>query len=692
MTTHVLNHSEALVLRQSIIEGGFVPFLGAGISYGAGLPVVLGEDGLLPAVLDCLGLGRKQRELILSHRPPLEGLMGAIARAVPLDALIAMFELGEPSVSHSALAALAQIGAARMLYTTNFDLLLERALETRGVPYRRMIYDEDFAQTEVLAPVVIAKLHGSADQRDSVGLTLDRIANRRLGRNKSHALSTALSDPNILLCFMGYSLSDEFDLTPVMASATKNATLVLVSHRTGPAVEWLAGYQELAASEGATVTEEKFAALFSDCRSSVVRCDTDRLLRELAELATGQELEQVGSRTSPWRSFVDFWARGMDDGQKKVICTSLLVEVTEFEAALSEVATAPRTEDDLRLRGVIHHRMGKLEAAVQDYRAALAAGMPAQLEVNTRSNLARVLSEQGRHGEAQAVFGQNTTAGSELHSRVQALRGMAVSLQYMGDGARAREVAERALESASDLGDPKEEAYCSCVLARSLVGDIERWEDVSRLLEYAKRVSETVGDRFVALMALEVEGHWRQIEGQAILGVEGEQAAVPVLEKAIDLHRTALDIAEVIADKAAVARLRYAIGNSMSGINASREAGVTEMLAAAGLAKEAGNQMLEVLALQSCGEVCLLWLDHLDRGRQLLEQAMALAYEADIPERLKMTLLAQHGASLALSGDAAWEQSIKRSAERLSPGNSFVLLAAYEAARGLLAWKERGTT
>ena len=76
--------------------------------------------------------------------------------------LASYFEGAEPGAAHQHLAALAEKGTVRMFISTNFDRLLEHALEARGI---EPVVVSDDATLEAAprrehAPVFIVKAHG----------------------------------------------------------------------------------------------------------------------------------------------------------------------------------------------------------------------------------------------------------------------------------------------------------------------------------------------------------------------------------------------------------------------------------------------------------------------------------------------------------------------------------------------------
>lgn len=84
-----------------------------------------------------------------------------------------------PNVNHNTLAAWAKEGTLHAVITTNFDTLIERAMESAGAPHG--VYDalaDDVPPWAAVPGTAIVKLHGSAPRRSSL---VDLAAQKRRG-------------------------------------------------------------------------------------------------------------------------------------------------------------------------------------------------------------------------------------------------------------------------------------------------------------------------------------------------------------------------------------------------------------------------------------------------------------------------------------------------------------------------------
>ncbi len=92
------------------------------------------------------------------------------------------------SEGHERIAALTAAGAVRAIVTTNFDRLIERALDRQGVAYEPAFDTEGFIRlrdrltTGGDGPVPVIKIHGCVCEALSM---IDTLKQRRRGRSRA---------------------------------------------------------------------------------------------------------------------------------------------------------------------------------------------------------------------------------------------------------------------------------------------------------------------------------------------------------------------------------------------------------------------------------------------------------------------------------------------------------------------------
>lgn len=110
------------------------------------------------------------------------------------------------NANHLLLAALARAGHLRAVITTNFDRLIERALDALGVAHQVFASDAEFAAIEAATTLPVIKAHGSVERPETM---VDTLAQRVRGRPQ--ALNDAIAarlrrHPLLVIGFSGADL------------------------------------------------------------------------------------------------------------------------------------------------------------------------------------------------------------------------------------------------------------------------------------------------------------------------------------------------------------------------------------------------------------------------------------------------------------------------------------------------------
>jgi NAD-dependent SIR2 family protein deacetylase len=201
-------------------------FVGAGISRGAGLPLAneikdeIFQDICTPYLSTNI---HPPDEKI--HSIMLELLLQVINDYIgnSINDISAIFSSQQPIKNHLFIARMAKRGLLKYIFTTNFDSLIEIALDVEGVSYYQVFDEETFnlATNGDDIPWVI-KLHGtipykSAKSADSMILTLNQVG-KSLDRWKQIIIKKVLNEKSVL--FMGWSDND-IDLTPRLIEGSR---------------------------------------------------------------------------------------------------------------------------------------------------------------------------------------------------------------------------------------------------------------------------------------------------------------------------------------------------------------------------------------------------------------------------------------------------------------------------------------
>jgi hypothetical protein len=193
---------EAFVTRflRELREDNAAIFVGAGLSRAAGF---VDWVGLLSHVAQELGLNAaKERDLVAVSQYHLNANMGNRHHLNQL--LIDEFsDLPEPSENHEILARL----PIRTYWTTNYDRLMEKALEAARKRVDTKYTNDQLATTRRGRDAVVYKMHGDIEHPTSAVLTKDDYEKYHLTHGPFiTALSGHLVDTTFL--FLGFSFTD----------------------------------------------------------------------------------------------------------------------------------------------------------------------------------------------------------------------------------------------------------------------------------------------------------------------------------------------------------------------------------------------------------------------------------------------------------------------------------------------------
>ncbi|PWT81273.1 MAG: hypothetical protein C5B58_10075 [Acidobacteria bacterium] len=479
-------------------------FCGAGISRASGIPIVYDIQVYL---MQRLGAPQEDIDLLLSSSLPFEAFMQALNATRSITPLLEIFARGEPNTNHHLLAGLAKAGLLRTICTTNFDLLIEGALESAGLQqdrdFSRFSQRNHFDQID-WSPLVLRLLkpHGSIEQPEDIAVTLQRVAGKVWTQGTRSVIERLFSTgEHDAILVLGYSCSDLFDLSPQIESLDgPQKRVLLVDHDTGdPSTEELSH----------KTLKNPFRRWKQGRRLKV---NTDWLINRIREgclpaLNPSQKLPQPD-----WHSIVDAWipdnrvASGRAEGQ--YIVGSIFVEISYFDRARRYFEDALQQADTDELRGRCHVGLALVSDRLADPKAAMSHA-EAAVELGTRI------------GDPQLVRTAKSAIGAALITRSDF------------------KTAERWIME----GAPSEEEFASApVAAVSALNNLglvrlglSQFEAAIAAFKRSATISEGIGDK--------------RNEGNAWANIGNVHTTRGDLRAAMEAHEHALDIYRSIGDR-----------------------------------------------------------------------------------------------------------------------------------------------
>ena len=209
-------------------------FCGAGISYNSGLPLA---NDLMRYILRVIGFSITDADKILNSKLPFESFIQTLSNECEIEEILNIYKEGLPNTNHFFLANLIKHRLVNTILTTNFDTLIEAALEENklisGIDFKVYSTVDDFKLIDWESDIPkIIKIHGCVTDTKKMAITLDVVAtsqNYNLKRQVIEAFFSKKINPNVLV--LGYSCSDLFDITPQIETIFKdNSKIYFIEH------------------------------------------------------------------------------------------------------------------------------------------------------------------------------------------------------------------------------------------------------------------------------------------------------------------------------------------------------------------------------------------------------------------------------------------------------------------------------
>lgn len=286
-------------LVDGFIRNEIIVSCGAGISFNSGIPMVW---DIKSKILDTFSLCKDEKNIILEYPQPFEAFMETlIERTNPLP-LFDMFEYGEPNATHRFLANMAKKQLVDTVVTTNFDKLIETAMDDECVDYD-LIYEDETLQELKLGDgrVRIIKLHGSIHDKDKMAVTIKKIAEKDSVYPRKKAIDEIITHPKYkIIMVIGYSCSDVFDINPCISSqVNKSKYIFYLKHSEKGNIHL----------ESNNVCSKSLPSPFENYNGIMGTYDTDKVIETIWGSILPGKYPYVTSKSTPWENAVSTWVK-----------------------------------------------------------------------------------------------------------------------------------------------------------------------------------------------------------------------------------------------------------------------------------------------------------------------------------------------------------------------------------------------
>jgi len=536
-------------------------FFGAGISLPSGIPTVA---PFFASILAQLGSRKLDSDILLEAAIPFELCLETIRERVEIGSLLAVFESPSPNFYHYFIGSLVVAGRVQTIVTTNFDTLLEQALEQLGlqqnVDFDVYYKPQSFSTIdwESSKPRLV-KLHGSISDLNSVQATLSQVASREYYSVISPTIRKIFGGGrHKRVLIMGYSCSDHFDISPAIRSLGPNLhDVLLIEHVACDRSNWRL-------TPIATATQHN---PFKSARTGFrAYAQTDHLLAEVFKnhplFLKAVRQSTTNKPGNSWRAKLQEWLRSSglasSESLRSHVLGRLLTRANRYDPARISFAKSLETAErennkDLIAQaklslGICHYRLGMYQSALLFQRAALRDARRwrmtkmegqslgnignihysanrlvlalrlqkqclefarrhnlKQLEANTLGNIGIVLEKQGNYAEARVLNRQAERLAQRIGDVIGTARhcfNIAQEYQLDGNHGSARRRYTIALERAQATA--QEDIIVACLLGKSKM--LKRRKVIERYLNEALDLSRRTDHNLFLLECLEELG------------------------------------------------------------------------------------------------------------------------------------------------------------------------------------------
>ncbi len=305
-------------------------FCGAGISFHSGIPIA---NNIIYQVLYELRVSNDEIQKILKLNFPFEAFFEIFAeqkepeQLSSINELLKIFQSEYTSTTHQFIALLAKLGVIKTIFTTNFDELIERALEEEGLTKGNdfIVHHRDLEKIDLHNnKVKLIKLHGTMSDLDSIQILLKSVSRNKVSQGLINVLRSEFN-PTSTTVFLGYSFSDQFDIRPVLKSIPNPGRILVVNHN-------------LDVEEVSNLSSISNEHPFEQAEGHFLNYDTDKLIKKLWPKMVTKEYLFRQYKDVEWKRFIKSWVS--NDINPYQIIGSIYLYTTKFNKAINSYEKA----------------------------------------------------------------------------------------------------------------------------------------------------------------------------------------------------------------------------------------------------------------------------------------------------------------------------------------------------------------
>lgn len=455
---------------------------------------------------------------------PFEAFIQTLDSNAPIiDTILEIYSKGEPNKNHILLAELIKKGYLKNVLTTNFEVKIEEALERpclsgdkiwkREVDFKIFSNEFEFLSTDFLSlkiPIIL-KIHGTIEDKDSIRATLEAVSRRELREARSRVLLYFFQKAKHDILIVGYSVSDDFDINPVLRSLKSDNRIFLIKH------------SRAGAKQGIYPLEDPF----KNFKGDIICYDTDEIINYIWNIFVGKTWEEHQA-SKDWKNEIEDWSKGLHEGSRLFLAAQILHDIQEYMWAeklyMQSLKYFERLGDQIRIAYPIYHLAkilqirGNYDEAEKLYKQTLEIVRKINdypRIVDSLHQIATIHYLKGNYDDALNLYMESI----EIKERIRDHSGIAASLhqvariwQRRGNYSRAEKLYEKSLKISRRIGDLKGIAKSLHQLA-IIQQTRANYDEAKKLYKQSLKIVERLGEQAEIASSLHQLANIQYIKG-----------------------------------------------------------------------------------------------------------------------------------------------------------------------------------
>ena len=389
---------------------------------------------------------------------PFEVFIQTIDQNAPfIQTLIKIFKKGKPNKNHIFLAELMKKRYVKHIMTTNFDTKIEDALKAnnqwkKNIDFKIFFIETNFESIDLskIELPVIFKIHGTIEDEESIRTTLNDISSSFFVKSRTNVIRHFFLSAEHDILIIGYSLSDEFDINPILRESYTKNKIYQIKHLSDP--------KEL----------PKILPLEDPLNSfngSIIKCNTNNIIEFLWKKLIEKKWKEQ-ENNEDWKNILHEWSQKLSLPQKIFINAWIFLDLQEYllaEKYFNQCLKIQKKTKDKDKIAIILHQLGGIELI------------------------------KGNLNKSESFLNQSIDHATELSRIATSRHLLAIIQQKKGNFDKAKKIFEQNIKTFSELDDPPNIARSYHELANTLF-QMKDYQWAEEFYNHSLKIKNIVGD------------------------------------------------------------------------------------------------------------------------------------------------------------------------------------------------------